>query len=208
MLVFVLKFNKKGGCMKLWLVPIALFACCVPSILSAQVLGIGCVQTDPSNTNQECLKVERVGGGIRTSEVPRQSSIQTCSAWMRPVVFGRLTQGFSETHHGLDIYVRVGTQILVFLDGKIKKVGIDRNGGSFVVVDHGGSVESVYGHLSRIDVHIGQIVYTGDLLGFSGGEPGTYGAGISTGPHLHFEVRVSGRIVDPEFFLRSGGGCI
>ena len=65
-----------------------------------------------------------------------------------------------------------------------------------MVLDHGGALATLYGHLSRIDVRPGDLVQRGDRIGAVGS------TGASTGPHLHFEVRVSGAPVDPMPYLR------
>jgi len=65
-------------------------------------------------------------------------------------------------------------------------------------VDHGNGLSTRYGHLSAIDVRVGQTVRTGQIIGRVGS------TGRSTGPHLHYETRVRGEAVDPQKFLRAG----
>jgi len=69
--------------------------------------------------------------------------------------------------------------------------------GNLVEIDHGGGLTTRYGHLSRISVAAGARVKAGDMIGRLGS------TGRSTGPHLHYEVRVNGSAVDPERFLRA-----
>jgi murein DD-endopeptidase MepM/ murein hydrolase activator NlpD len=71
------------------------------------------------------------------------------------------------------------------------KVGWENGYGILVVIDHGYGIETRYAHLSRYAVHVGQSVKRGDRLGWVGS------TGLSTGPHLHYEVLVNGRAVDP-----------
>ena len=70
--------------------------------------------------------------------------------------------------------------------------------GYYVDIDHGNGLSTRYGHLSSIDVRVGQSIRTGQVIGKIGS------TGRSTGPHLHYETRVRGNAVDPQKFLRAG----
>lgn len=106
-------------------------------------------------------------------------------------------------HEGIDIEADQGTPVRAAGSGTVATVydgGAD--GYSYIIINHGNSLSTVYGHLSRIDVTQGDMVARGQEVGLSGGTPGTPGAGeYSTGSHLHFEVRVNGTSVDPEDYL-------
>jgi len=94
-------------------------------------------------------------------------------------------------HEGIDIAAPYGTRIVAPADGRVIEVGWQDGYGLMVVVDHGYGVETRYAHMSRTAAQVGQVVGRGDLLGYVGS------TGLSTGPHLHYEVRVNGRPVDP-----------
>ena len=101
--------------------------------------------------------------------------------------------GSIRLHPGVDIGVGTGTTISAAATGKVIVVETGYSGGygNHVVIDHGGGIATLYGHLSQIFVSEGQEVRQGQAIGASGS------TGYSTGPHLHFEVRVNGSPVDP-----------
>jgi len=94
-------------------------------------------------------------------------------------------------HEGIDIRAAYGTRIVAPAEGRVIKVGWENGYGLMVVLDHGRGLETRYAHMSSTAARVGQVVRRGDLLGFVGS------TGLSTGPHLHYEVRVNGRPVDP-----------
>jgi murein DD-endopeptidase MepM/ murein hydrolase activator NlpD len=113
-------------------------------------------------------------------------------------VFGVRTSPFTQTpvfHHGLDIVARIGAPVLAPASGVVVKSGYEALYGNMVVVDHGAGYRSVYGHLSSRSVEEGAFVNRGEELGKVGS------TGRSTGPHLHYEVRVNGLPVNPARFL-------
>jgi len=99
--------------------------------------------------------------------------------------------GASTFHPGVDIAASQGTPIKAAGDGVVKMAGPNGGYGNFTLIDHGGGLATGYGHQSRIAVSIGQHVSTGEVIGYVGS------TGTSTGPHLHWEVRVNGNPVDP-----------
>lgn len=106
-------------------------------------------------------------------------------------------QRFGIPHHAIDIPVPQGSAIRSAADGVVDTVMDSGLGYSYILVKHDGFV-TLYGHVSAFFVREGDQVRQGDVLGASGGMPGTSGAGtLTTGPHLHFEVMVNGERVDP-----------
>ena len=98
-------------------------------------------------------------------------------------------------HEGIDITAAYGTRIIAPASGRVIKVGWENGYGNMVVVDHGYGLETRYAHMSHWAVKVGQAVKRGDLLGYVGS------TGLSTGPHLHYEVLRDGRAVDPLRFI-------
>jgi murein DD-endopeptidase MepM/ murein hydrolase activator NlpD len=101
----------------------------------------------------------------------------------------------SEFHTGQDIEVPWGTSVVAGAKGKVAFVGWQHGYGQLVVIDHGGGLTTRYGHLSELDVELGQEIGRGEFIGRVGS------TGRSTGPHLHYEVRIKDEPVDPMQYL-------
>jgi murein DD-endopeptidase MepM/ murein hydrolase activator NlpD len=101
-------------------------------------------------------------------------------------------------HTGLDFRGDIGDPVRVTASGRVTSAGWSGGYGKMVEVDHGNGLVTRYGHLSAVDAHVGQTVKPGQIVGRLGS------TGRSTGPHLHYETRVSGEAVDPLRFLRAG----
>lgn len=104
-------------------------------------------------------------------------------------------------HPGLDIAVPQGTAIEAAAPGYVGRVYKGQQYGYYVLLIHANGFATLYAHMSRIDVEQDQYVSRGQVIGLSGGRPGTVGAGFSTGPHTHFEVRLNGIPVNPLPYL-------
>jgi len=100
-------------------------------------------------------------------------------------------RGGSRRHAGIDLAASVGSPVFATSDGVISTAGWDGGYGLLVSIAHGSGVQTRYGHLSRVNVAVGQTVAKGEVIGFVGS------TGRSTGPHVHYEVRLNGVAVDP-----------
>lgn len=99
-------------------------------------------------------------------------------------------------HEGLDFSAPIGTEIYVTGDGVVKTVHKSAIGyGNYVEVDHGFGYTTLYAHMSEFKVRVGQKVKRGEVIGFVGN------TGKSTGPHLHYEVRIKGKAVNPTHYF-------
>jgi murein DD-endopeptidase MepM/ murein hydrolase activator NlpD len=101
-------------------------------------------------------------------------------------------------HSGLDFRASHGDPVRSTANGKVISAGWNGGYGKMVEIDHGNDITTRYGHLSEIDVKVGQTVRVGQTIGRIGS------TGRSTGPHLHYETRIDGEAVDPQKFLRAG----
>ena len=106
--------------------------------------------------------------------------------------------GRPAVHTGIDLRGETGEPVHATATGKVSIAGREGGYGNMVEVNHGNGLATRYGHLSQIDVKVGQTVRIGEIIGRIGS------TGRSTGPHLHYETRINGEAVDPQKFLRAG----
>ena len=99
------------------------------------------------------------------------------------------------THTGLDVAAKTGTDIKVVSDGTVTFAKYNGSYGNLVKVEHGNGVETWYAHTSKMYVSVGDVVKAGDVIAAVGS------TGNSTGPHLHFEIRINGEHVNPQLYL-------
>jgi murein DD-endopeptidase MepM/ murein hydrolase activator NlpD len=146
-----------------------------------------------------------MSGGMRLLPAPQLSTLGIIpSLW--PVV-GQITGHFGERldpfsgegafHAGLDIASHYGDEVRATADGVIQEVDQRAGYGRLVVIDHGFGVTTWYGHLSGFNVQAGMHVKAGDVIGYEGN------SGRSTGPHVHYEVRIYNTPVNPWRYLRN-----
>ncbi len=121
------------------------------------------------------------------SRNPLDGATMTSSFGMRvhPIL------GVRRGHKGIDLAMPIGTPVYATADGVISKAERFSSYGLYISIEHGGNIQTRYGHLSRLSVASGQKVRKGDLIGYVGS------TGRSTGPHLHYEVRIAGTAVNP-----------
>ncbi|MBH9538370.1 M23 family metallopeptidase [Novosphingopyxis iocasae] len=132
-------------------------------------------------------------------------SIEPVSGYRLTSYFGNRSDPFSGgrgNHHGIDMAAPTGTPIYATADGLIERAGWVNGYGNFIEIEHGNQVETRYGHLSRLNVESYQRVKKGDLIGYVGS------TGRSTGPHLHYEVRIAGKPVNPLSFMNQMNGTL
>ena len=168
--------------------------------------GTGLLLSVPQRTSTESARLARAAApGMAVTAV--EYAAQPVKGWVLPVV-GRLTSTFGPRlhpikhvvlfHEGIDIAAPYGSPVYAMADGVVLYAGPARGFGQEVVLSHPGGVTTVYGHMSRILVTSGP-VRAGQPIALVGSE------GDSTGPHLHAEVRVDDRPIDPIAWLRAHG---
>lgn len=100
-------------------------------------------------------------------------------------------------HTGVDISTNLGTPIIAPADATVTSAQFENGYGRTLILDHGHGITTLYGHLSGFAVSLGQFVHRGDVVAYVGS------TGRSTGPHLHYEVRIHNTPVNPHKYLRS-----
>ena len=149
------------------------------------------------------------GGWFPGAEVPFIGVDGFCSpigaGWEAVVTseFGYRDDPFTgeiKGHTGMDLAVPTGTPIRAALPGTVTVSQYNSSYGYYVMIDHGDGLTTLYGHNSQLLAQVGQTVEAGDIISLSGS------TGRSTGPHLHFEVRINGERTDPRYYLPTTGG--
>ena len=145
------------------------------------------------------------GSGFAGSDVPFIGADGFCSPigenWRNVVTseFGYRRDPFTgerRGHTGMDLAVPTGTSVRAALPGTVTVSTYNRGGyGYYVMIDHGNGLSTLYGHNSQLLARVGQTVEAGDVIALSGS------TGRSTGPHLHFEVRINGERTNPRSYL-------
>lgn len=166
------------------------------SQLNMKGLGGGNKDADLSANEQYALYDQYLGRLVNNVAFtpmgyPRISSIRS--------IFGYRNDPFdgerAEYHPGLDFAGQKGDIVKATADGKVEHAGWNNGYGNCIIIKHKNNFQTLYGHLSHIDVKEGQTINTGQVIGRVGS------TGHSTGPHLHYEVRVNGKPVNPAKFL-------
>ncbi|MDI9473522.1 MAG: M23 family metallopeptidase [Bacillota bacterium] len=121
---------------------------------------------------------------------PAKAYISSAYGWRAHPIYGDRRK-----HTGIDIGVLKGTPVKATADGVVSRAGWVSGYGILVQIDHGNGIETLYGHLSRAVVKKGDTVKKGQLIAYSGN------TGLSTGDHLHYEVRLNGKDVNPMNYL-------
>ena len=103
--------------------------------------------------------------------------------------------GSNDYHPGVDIANNIGTPVVATADGKVIISGRSSGYGNLIQIDHGNGIITFYGHNSQLIVQVGQMVKKGQMIAYMGS------TGNSTGPHVHYEIRVNGTPVNPANFL-------
>ena len=172
---------------------------------SAEQSAIDGIQAQKADFEEELASLQAASDGIAARLRAMGStpgSAGPCGA--RPVPGGIVSPfgpryhpilHYTRMHTGADMSAGSGTPIHACRAGTVVISGSQGGYGNAVVIDHGGNMFTLYAHQSRIAVEEGQHVEAGDVIGYVGS------TGMSTGPHLHFEVRLSGNPVDPASYL-------
>ncbi len=178
----------------------------VESELATQQSNLAALDASIASFEGELASLEAEQSRIEAAIQSEQSAgtDTESGAFVRPVP-GRITSsfgprshpilGYVRMHTGVDFTAAYGQEIRAAQSGRVIIAGWFGGYGNAIVIDHGGGVSTLYGHQSELAVGYGQSVAAGDVIGYVGS------TGLSTGPHLHFEVRINGGAVDPAPYL-------
>ncbi len=178
-------------------------------LLLFAALGSGCATSSGGGVMQ-FRPVPRSGASSRGLEPPTLAEQEraavseraaTPSGWpikhpeLKVISPYGVRRGRSRFHRGIDIKAPRGAPVVATAPGTVSFAGIMRGYGKLVVVDHGAGVATAYGHLDRIDVAVGDVVRKQATIGRLGA------TGNASTPHVHYEVRVADKLVDPTPYI-------
>lgn len=169
-------------------------------------------KAEQSQANSDIVYLEKIAREKLNRELQKKQEDTSTPGLAWPVKSRTITAYFHDPeypfryvfeHPAIDLASPQGTPIKAVQSGYVAKA---RDGGktgySYIMIVHAEGLSSVYGHVNQISVENEQFVTKGQVIGYSGGMPGTRGAGpLSTGPHLHLEIRLNGVPVDPLNYL-------
>ena len=142
-------------------------------------------------SGEKALKAS--GAGINSVALPASGKLTSTFGYrVDPIT------GVYALHKGIDLAVNSGTPVHAAMSGVVEVAGWDTGYGNYIILKHANGMETVYGHNSKLLVKVGQSVKQGDTISLSGS------TGYSTGPHVHFEVRVDGHCINPLWLLPNG----
>ncbi len=184
-----------------------------PAMVSASTEQIQAAQVNSSLDQLYALKHTALSGAASVGISLGLTKNSTTADWIRAnsapnlwPVEGQITASFGERidpfngegafHSGVDISAVVGSPVIAPADGSVTFADFLGGYGRAIMVDHGHGITTRYGHLSSFAVTAGQFIHRGDTIGYVGS------SGRSTGPHLHYEVRINDAPVNPYKYLR------
>lgn len=185
-----------------------------PTLVTASAQEIQDAEVTSSLDQLHALRTSALTGAAMVGITMGLTHNATTADWIRAnsapnlwPVEGRITDAFGERidpfngegafHTGIDISAEVGHPIIAPADGHVRLSEFVKGYGRAVIIDHGNGITTLYGHLSRFAVQDDQFVRRGQVIGYVGD------SGRSTGPHLHYEVRLHDAPVNPYKFMRS-----
>ena len=165
-------------------------------------IGINKIYTESLDVNSIELATKALETNIETKIQEKKATVNGIVLAYKPVTGGSISSRYgvssrirSSDHTGLDIAAPTGTDIIASASGEVTYSGWKGSYGYLVIISHGNGVETWYGHCSKLYVSEGQQVEGGQLIADVGS------TGNSTGPHLHLEIRIDGRHVNPQNYL-------
>ena len=164
----------------------------------------------PADLSGSQENVETIEGVENKTAGLTQEQLIAQKPFIWPVPANKLTAFFHDPnypakwgiHNAIDIRAKQFTEIKAPANGYVFQTKDNGNGYSYIILAHKNNLVTVYGHVAQIIAKPGTVVKKGEVIGLSGGTPGTKGAGLqTTGPHLHFEVHYKGEAVNPLDYL-------